>query len=44
VAGQLLFHFKTSESPMIDLPLLRSIGKKQVVTKEIRQEVLEAVY
>jgi hypothetical protein len=44
VAGQTLFDFHSESSPVIDWPILRNVARKQVVRKEIREEVLEAVY
>ena len=44
VAGQALFNFKQADSPVIDLPILRNFGRKQTISKEVREEVLLAVY
>lgn len=44
VAGQELFIFMTADSPVIDLPILRNFARKQVVSKELRKEVMESVY
>jgi hypothetical protein len=44
VAGQTLYTFRSETSPVFDFPIMRNWAKKQVVSKEIRREVLEAVY
>jgi hypothetical protein len=45
VAGQPLYTFHSQSTPKFDFPLMRGIGgKKFVVTKDIRADVLEAVY
>jgi hypothetical protein len=44
VAGLTLFTFRSESSPVYDFPLMRNLKRKQVVSKEIRQEVLEMVY
>jgi hypothetical protein len=44
VAGQKLFHFRSETSPVFDYPVVRNWARKQVVIKDIREEVLELVY
>ena len=44
VAGQPLFKFEHADSPVIDLPILRNFGKKQTISKVIREEVMQAVF
>jgi hypothetical protein len=44
VVGMPLYTFSSQSSPKYDFPLMRGLGKKHIVSKEIRQEVLGMVY
>lgn len=44
VVGQKLFHFRSESSPLFDWPVVRNIARKQVVIKDLREEVMELVY
>jgi hypothetical protein len=44
VAGMSMYAFKQVQKPLIDLPLLRSVGSVQTVLKSLNPEVLAAVF